>query len=124
MCQTDACGNAKMLSLPSDRRIFFKARSTSGTPQRITITSGSQKLFQAAGSGEEKIIGQSFVSTDSALTVQCEYLHDGQWRMSDLRVSGPYLIGSYNLLVVSAKSGKDADCNDSAIDISWFTPKS
>jgi len=110
--------NAKTLSLPGDGRIFFKARSTSGTPQRITITSGSQELFHAAGSGEDKLIGQSFVSADSALTVQCEHLHDGRWRMSDLRVSGPYLIGSYNLLVISAESG------GSMIDISWFAPKS
>jgi len=40
-----------------------------------------------------------------------------------LNTGGPYLIGSYNLLIIVAENGDDSDYNDAILEFSWTTPK-
>ena len=114
---------ANVVSLPSGTPISIKAKTGSSLTQKITITNSSGEIFSATGSGEGTTIGQSTITTDSALDVKFEYLKNGQWCNSSLQAGGPYQIGNYNLLPIIAENGDDRDYNDSVVEFSWYTPK-
>lgn len=117
-------GNLAKVTLPSGVSISLKAKSNSSALQRITINDGSQDILAFTGSGEgNSIIGQGTLTDKTQLTIKFEFQQGGQWKGSVLNSGGPYVIGTYNMLIVVAENGDDSDYNDSILEFTWYTKK-
>ncbi|MFF2747380.1 fucose-binding lectin II [Kitasatospora sp. NPDC058048] len=118
--------NTAEISLPAGTQVTVKAKTNSSSVQQVRLTGqdgGVDLLF--SGTGERNtVIGQETVTGQAGLKAVFEYAGaDGVFRPSKLNSGGPYEIGNYNLLVVVAENGDDADYNDTVLEFSWFTSK-
>ncbi|GAB2699114.1 fucose-binding lectin II [Kitasatospora kifunensis] len=119
-------GNKAEISLPAGAKVTVKAKTNSTFTQTVKVTSkdGSVDLL-FTGSGERNTFaGQETITGPSQLVATFEYSEsDGSVKPSKLNSGGPYQIGAYNLMVIVAENGDDADYNDAILEFSWYTPK-
>ncbi|WP_049650879.1 fucose-binding lectin II [Kitasatospora sp. MY 5-36] len=121
-----AKGNTAEISLPAGAQVAVKAKTNSSNVQKVQLTSKDGVVDLAfSGTGEGNApIGQSTVTGPAVLTAAFEFAAaDGDFKPSKLNSGGPYTIGAYNLAVVVAENGDDADYNDTVLEFSWHTPK-
>ncbi|MFE7532543.1 fucose-binding lectin II [Kitasatospora sp. NPDC057542] len=118
--------NTAEISLPADAKVTVKAKTNSSSTQQVRLTGkdGTVDLL-FSGTGEHNTaIGQETITGPAVLTAVFEFAAaDGAFRPSKLNSGGPYAIGNYNLLVVVAENGDDADYNDTILEFSWHTPR-
>ncbi|WP_437630338.1 fucose-binding lectin II [Sorangium sp. So ce854] len=122
-------GNTCEISeLPDGVTVTVKVTTNSRHTQKITLTRNDEVLCAFVGSGERNAMTGQWTIVASArakLLAKFEYQTDinAEWRKSSqLKSGGPYTIGSYNLLVVVAENGDDADYNDCVLEFSWSSP--
>ncbi|MFD4657845.1 fucose-binding lectin II [Kitasatospora sp. NPDC058444] len=118
--------NTAEISLPAGAQVTVKAKTNSSTTQQVRITgqdSGVDLLF--SGTGERNtVIGQQTITGQAGLKAVFEFDGaDGAFKPSKLNSGGPYEIGAYNLMVIVAENGDDADYNDTILEFSWYTSK-
>jgi len=116
-------GNIAEVSVPHGIEISVKVKTNSKFVQKVELKDKSGAVIKSfTGSGEHNsIAGQETFKTDGIVHASFEFSQDsgGSWKHSALNSGGPYLIGSYNLLVIVAENGDDADYNDSILEFSW-----
>lgn len=122
-------GNTCEISeLPDGVTVTVKVTTNSRHTQRITLTRKDEVLCAFVGSGERNAMtGQWTIVANARAPLQAKFEYqtdiNAEWlKSSQLKSGGPYTIGSYNLLVIVAENGDDADYNDSVLEFSWTTP--
>ncbi|MGW3182916.1 fucose-binding lectin II [Kitasatospora sp. NPDC001119] len=121
-----AKGNTAEISLPAGAKVAVKAKTNSSNVQKVRLTSKDGVVDLAfSGTGEHNaVIGQQTITGQAGLTAVFEFSDgDGVFKPSRLNSGGPYEIGAYNLMVLVAENGDDADYNDTVLEFSWYTPK-
>ncbi|RGD56681.1 hypothetical protein DR950_01745 [Kitasatospora xanthocidica] len=119
-------GNTAEISLPAGAKVAVKAKTNSSNAQKVQLTSKDGNVaLSFSGSGERNaVIGQETITGQAGLTAVFEFASaEGDFRPSKLNSGGPYEIGAYNLMVLVAENGDDADYNDTILEFSWYTPK-
>ncbi|MFF2117053.1 fucose-binding lectin II [Kitasatospora sp. NPDC058184] len=119
-------GNTAEISLPAGAQVTVKAKTNSSNVQKVQLTSKDGVVDLAfSGTGERNaVIGQQTITGQAGLTATFEFASaEGDFRPSKLNSGGPYEIGAYNLMVLVAENGDDADYNDTILEFSWYTPK-
>ncbi|MFF3005041.1 fucose-binding lectin II [Kitasatospora sp. NPDC057940] len=119
-------GNQAEIALPAGAQVAVKVKTNSKLLQSVKLTSKDGQVDQLfTGTGERNnIIGQTTLTGVSQLVATFEYGEsEGALKPSRLNSGGPYDIGAYNLMVIVAENGDDADYNDTILEFSWYTPK-
>ncbi|MER7585543.1 fucose-binding lectin II [Kitasatospora sp. NPDC097691] len=119
-------GNKAEIRLPADVEVTVKVKTNSPHTQKVQLTSKDGSVDRSfTGSGERNtVIGDSRITGQDLYFATFEFAPaDGVFMPSRLNSGGPYAIGNYNILVVVAENGDDADYNDTVLEFSWFTPK-
>jgi len=100
-------------------------KTNSSFTQNINITGGDyEKSFSGVGERNE-VIGQDTIA-EPPKNLKATFTFsgpDGVIKTSKLNKGGPYIIKSYNVLIIVAENGDDSDYNDSILEFSWYTPK-
>ncbi|MFE7637640.1 fucose-binding lectin II [Kitasatospora sp. NPDC057518] len=119
-------GNTAEISLPAGAQVTVKAKTNSSSAQKVRLTNQDGTVgLEFVGAGERNtVIGQETITGQAGLTAVFEFSEgDGVFKPSRLNSGGPYEIGAYNLMVLVAENGDDADYNDTILEFSWYTPK-
>eukprot|EP00026_Physarum_polycephalum_P018987 Phypoly_transcript_20800.p1 GENE.Phypoly_transcript_20800~~Phypoly_transcript_20800.p1 ORF type:complete len:204 (+),score=23.23 Phypoly_transcript_20800:33-614(+) len=108
--------------------INVRVRTNSSFLQKVKVQSASKNIDTTfSGKGENNLSAgvQNFTGDGTVITAVFDYVdNSGKTVPSQaLNAGGPYNIGSYNLLVIVAENGDDADFNDAILEFSWKTPK-
>ncbi|WP_431681231.1 fucose-binding lectin II [Kitasatospora sp. KL5] len=119
-------GNKAEIHLPAGVTAHVKVKSNSKFTQKVELKDRSGEVdLLISGTGEgNTIIGDKTITPgrNFLLDAVFEYADaDGVFKPSRLNSGGPYDIGNYNLMVVVAENGDDADYNDAILEFSWYT---
>ncbi|MFF7452978.1 fucose-binding lectin II [Kitasatospora sp. NPDC008115] len=120
-------GNNAEIYLPPGITAAVKVRTNSHLTQKVALTRNDgtvDHVFSGTGEHNTQIGTATVEGGESVLAATFEYSSDdGAFKPSRLNSGGPYEIGTYNLLVIVAENGDDADYNDAILEFSWYTPR-
>lgn len=113
-------GNEAEINLPADTKVSVRVRVNSSNFQTVELHM-AERGFQCGGSGENQLIQQIEIEGETKLFAKFRHSKGGSQRSSTLHSEGPTALGNYNLMLLSAEDGDDADNNDAVMEFSWFS---